>query len=351
MVNSLIIGFLLMIILVATILIIMLTKTNQTKTINRNKPALLRWNSEGVTVAGVNSTTGSAANLLSSPYDLVVDWSYSLFVADRYNNRIQKFLRGSSNARTVAGRADGVAGSTDTTLKEPTSLLVDDHGNIHISDVNNNRVMFWKKDAVQGTIVAGNGVSGSSNDQLMNPIGLAYDYRSNSLFIADYGNSRVMKYLYNSSIGIRVVGNNTCGTSTIQLCQPHGLFFEQSSNSLLIANAGAYNIVRWTLNDTQWSIVVGNSEGTSGISPSTFGYPTDVMLDPMGNIYVADRFNHRVQFFLANQSNATTIAGKTGMAGSSATLLSSPNAMTFDNQLNLYVADWHNHRIQKFSRY
>ena len=86
MVSSLIIGFLLMIILVATILIILLTKTNQTKTINRNKPALLRWNSEGVTVAGVNSTAGSAANLLSSPYDLVVDWSYSLFVADRYNN-------------------------------------------------------------------------------------------------------------------------------------------------------------------------------------------------------------------------------------------------------------------------
>ena len=74
-------------------------------------------------------------------------------------------------------------------------------------------------------------------------------------------------------------------------------------------------------------------------------------IPPMCNIYVADRSNHRVQFFMAGQLNATTIAGKTGMAGSSATLLSSPNAMTFDNQLNLYVADWHNHRIQKFSRY
>jgi len=316
-----------------------------------DKSAILRWNSEGVTVAGVNSTNGSAANLLYYPFDLVVDWSYTLFVADRNNNRIQKFLRGSSNARTVAGRADGVAGSTDTTFKEPTSLLVDDDGNIHISDVNNHRVMFWKKDAVQGTRVAGNGVAGSSDNQLINPVGLAYDYRSNSLFIADYGNSRVMQYLYNSSTGIRVAGNDTCGTSTIQLCRPHGLFFEQSSNSLLIANSGAYNIVRWVLNDTQWSIVVGSSGGTSGISPSTFGYPTDVMLDPMGNIYVADRSNHRIQFFMAGQLNATTIAGQTGMIGSSATLLSSPIAMTFDNQLNLYVADWYNYRIQKFSRY
>ena len=204
-----------MIILVATILIIMLTKTNQTKNINRNKPALLRWDSEGVTIAGVNGTNGTASNLLNLPYDLVVDWSYTLFVSDRYNNRIQKFLRGSSNATTVAGRADGVAGSTDTTLKEPTLLIVDDHGDIHVSDMKNSRVMFWKKNAVQGTIVTGNGVVGSSNDQLINPHGLTYDYRSNSLFIADYGNSRVMKYLYNSLTGIRVVGNNTCGTSTI----------------------------------------------------------------------------------------------------------------------------------------
>jgi len=343
MVNSLIIGFLLMIILVATILIIMLTKTNQTKTINRNKPALLRWNSDGVTVAGVNSTAGSAANLLSSPYDLVVDWSYSLFVADRANNRIQKFSRGSSNATTVAGRADGVAGSTDTTLTEPTSLLVDDHGNIHVSDMANSRVMFWKKDAIQGTIAAGN--------QLYWPHGLQYDRQSNILFVSDFGYNRIMKYFYNNSTGIRVAGNNSCGLSETQLCQPVGLFFDQSSNSLLIANYGKNNIVRWVLNDTQWSIVVGDSNGFAGNSPSLLRDPTDVMLDPMDNIYVADRSNHRVQFFLADQSNATTIAGKTGMVGSNATLLRNPNSITFDNQLNLYVADWHNHRIQKFSRY
>jgi len=135
------------------------------------------------------------------------------------------------------------------------------------------------------------------------------------------------------------------------LWQPVGLFFEQSSNSLLIANYGANNIVRWVLNDTQWSIVVGDSNGIGGSLPSLLRNPTDVMLDPMNNIYVADRSNHRVQFFPVGQSNATTIAGKTGMPDSSATLLRNPNSITFDNQLNLYVADWQNHRIQKFSRY
>jgi len=125
------------------------------------------------------------------------------------------------------------------------------------------------------------------------------------------------------------------------------LFFERSSNSLLIANYGTHNIVRWFLNDTQWSIVIGDSNGIPGNSSSLLRNPTDVMLDPMNNIYVVDRSNHRVQFFPVGQSNATTIAGKSGMPGSSATLLSSPNSITFDNQLNLYVADFQNHRIQK----
>jgi len=365
MVISLIIGFILMIILTVIILIPFLIKREETKIskifcqrftnfwkcVHLDKPAILRWNSEGITVAGVTSTTGSAANLLYYPYDLVVDWSYSLFVADRSNNRIQKFLRGSSNATTVAGRANGITGSTADAFDLSGFLLVDDDNNIHISDVANNRVMFWKKDAVQGTIAAGNGTSGNSDNQLNRPHGLAYDRQSNILFVTDYGNHRIMKYFYNTSSGILVGGNNTYGLSKTQLWQPIGLFFEQSSNSLLIANHGANNIVRWFLNDTQWSIVIGDSNGIGGNSSSLLRNPTDVMLDPMNNIYVVDRSNHRVQFFSVGQSNATTIAGKTGMVGSNATLLSSPNSITFDNQLNLYVADWYNHRIQKFSRY
>lgn len=71
----------------------------------------------------------------------------------------------------------------------------------------------------------------------------------------------------------------------------------------------------------------------------------------MGNIYVADRHNHRIQFFLLNQVNGMTIAGKTGINGNNSTLLNEPLDVALDNQLNLYVADWLNHRIQKFLRY
>jgi len=71
----------------------------------------------------------------------------------------------------------------------------------------------------------------------------------------------------------------------------------------------------------------------------------------MGNIYVADRDNRRIQFFSIGQSNGMTIAGITGITGANASLLSSIASVVLDTQLNLYVSDSGNHRIQKLMRF
>lgn len=54
---------------------------------------------------------------------------------------------------------------------------------------------------------------------------------------------------------------------------------------------------------------------------------------------------------MIGQTVATTIAGVTSTSGSNSTLLNTPHAVRLDNQLNLYVTDTYNHRIQKFTRY
>jgi hypothetical protein len=71
----------------------------------------------------------------------------------------------------------------------------------------------------------------------------------------------------------------------------------------------------------------------------------------MGNLYVADTGNSRVQLFLVGQTAATTIAGITLSPGSSSVQLNAPYSVRLDNQLNLYVADLTNNRIEKFLRY
>ena len=160
-----------------------------------------------------------------------------------------------------------------------------------------------------------------------------------------------MVYEFNASSGTILVGGQGVGTNSTQLNTPMGLYFDSLSNSLIIANCYANNIVRSRLNTSNWELVVGNINGSYGYTSSELWYPQDVTLDPMGNIYVADTGNQRIQFFSVGQSNGITVAGITGTTGNTSTLLKSPYGVTLGNQLNLYVSDSANHRIQKFQRY
>lgn len=148
-----VIGFFVAIVLVIAILLPLLIKTKQSTT------PILRWYREGVTVAGVTNVTGTATTLLNWPFGIAIDWSYTLYVGDRWNYRVQKFLRGSLNATTAAGRANGSGGSALTAFSSPGVVLVDDDSNIHVADMYNYRVMLWKKAATTGIIAAGNGMN------------------------------------------------------------------------------------------------------------------------------------------------------------------------------------------------
>ena len=160
-----------------------------------------------------------------------------------------------------------------------------------------------------------------------------------------------MRYRRNSTVGTLVAGGNGNGTGNTQLSSPRGLYYDSSTNSLVIANTAANNVVRWVIGASSWTLMAGNFNGTPGSDSLTFEGPWDVTFDPLGNMYVADRFNHRVQFFRPGEMNRTTIAGVTNSVGNLATKLNQPLSVALDSQLSLYVADSLNNRIQKYFRY
>jgi DNA-binding beta-propeller fold protein YncE len=192
---------------------------------------------------------------------------------------------------------------------------------------------------------------GNASNQLVNPYGIALHPISGELYIADYANHRLISYAAGSQNGTVLLGGNGPGSSNTQLWSPLGLSCDLFSNSLIVAHYSRNQIVRYVLGATNWTLMAGNANGASGSTSSSLFAPMDVVLDPMGNLYVTDRYNHRIQFFPAGQMNGTTIAGRTGVFGSNATTLNLPCAAKIDSQLNLYVADTENHRIQKFLRY
>jgi hypothetical protein len=184
------------------------------------------------------------------------------------------------------------------------------------------------------------------------PFSVERDPSTGTLYIADYGNQRVISYISGASTGTVVAGGNGQGltNNNTQLNGPVSAYFDSLTNSLVIVDLDSNNIVRWILGDTSWTLVAGDSNGLAGNTSTLFNAPRDVTFDRMGNMFVADKFNHRIQFFMVGQTNGITIAGITGISGVNSTLLNSPHSIELDNQLNLYVADSLNHRIQKFVR-
>lgn len=86
---------------------------------------------------------------------MTVDYSNTLHIADRFNNRIQKYFMGASNGLTVAGQADGSAGVATNQLNNPTGVAVKSNGDIFVADYLNNRIQFWTNGALNGTTIAG----------------------------------------------------------------------------------------------------------------------------------------------------------------------------------------------------
>ena len=169
--------------------------------------------------------------------------------------------------------------------------------------------------------------------------------------MADTNNSRVIYFPVGVRNGTIIAGNNTAGVTSTQLSFPRSVYFDSISNSIIIANSASRNVVRWSIGASNWTLLAGAFGGAGGTASNRFAYPSDALLDPMGNMYVADRSNHRVQFFISGEMNGSTIAGFTGVNGSNASLFSFPTGIALDNQFNLYVSDYSNHRIQKFLRY
>ena len=119
------------------------------------------WNTTGINVAGITSSSGVASNQLNSPYGIIFDSSNSLFIADEVNNRIQKWSSGGSSGTTVAGFANGNAGTGGVTsvdgLFVPRDVAVDSNGNLYIVDTGYQRVVYWPNGGSTCIIVAGQG--------------------------------------------------------------------------------------------------------------------------------------------------------------------------------------------------
>ncbi|CAF0831383.1 unnamed protein product [Adineta steineri] len=162
---------------------------------------IVKWvpnSTAGILVVGNPGYYGTDSNTLDWPHFMSLDEVRgALYVADSTNNRIQKFtIGGTGTGITVAG--GGGSGVGLNKLDGPSGVLVTRNGQtLYIADSNNNRVMRWNLGDTQGSVVAGSasGVAGKTNTLLSNPGDVALDPTETYLYVSDYNNNRVQRFV------------------------------------------------------------------------------------------------------------------------------------------------------------
>ena len=163
-------------------------------TANRVYVKSLNYNtSAAATVIGTGGG-GSLSNDLNGPRGLFVAVNFSLYVADIYNHRIQRFEPGQVSATTVAGNG---APST-ITLNQPAGVVLDGDGYLYIAESTNNRIVASGPNGFQCII----GCSGSS--QLNGPQNLAFDSYG-SIYVVEVYNARVQKFVLTTNLCSKLI--------------------------------------------------------------------------------------------------------------------------------------------------
>lgn len=101
------------------------------------------------------------------------------------------------------------------------------------------------------------------------------------------------------------------GSAANQLSHPYSLALG-ASTSLYIADYNNNRIQKWLINATNGTTVAGLANGTTGASSFVLNWTVSIALDSSDNMYFTDRGNHRVVFWVNGASNGTTVAGITG---------------------------------------
>lgn len=275
---------------------------------------------------------------------------------------------------TLAGNGQaGFSGdggqATAAKLYYPIDSVSDSTGNVYIADRNNNRIRKVATNDIITTVV-GTGSTTCLGDGgqataacLSNPYGVAID-SSNNLYIADYGHCRIRK-VTTAGIISTVAGTGTCGFSgdggqatSANLRYPTGVFVDSAGN-IFIADRTNHRIRRVTAATGVITTIAGT--GTAGFlgdggaaTSARLNQPRTVYVNAAGEIFVADGANHRVRR-ISTSGTISTFAGTgstsclgDGGAATSACLYF-PFGVSGDSNGNIYIADTYHHRIRKVS--
>jgi len=142
-------------------------------------------------VSGTLGKAGTADGELQEPWSVAIAPDGSVYVADTWNHRIQKF-DASGRLITKWGQFIDTKGQRDAepyAFWGPRDVAIGPDGNVYVSDTGNKRISVFDPN---GRYLRALGGEGTAPGQFKEPVGIAFDPTGN-LWVADTWNQRIQK--------------------------------------------------------------------------------------------------------------------------------------------------------------
>lgn len=320
----------------------------------------------------------AAAAQFSGPSGVAVDAQGNLYVADSGNHRIRKISRTpqgpavSTLAGSSRGTQDGPA--AQARFNYPTGVAVDGRGNVYVAEYYGHRI---RKIDVSGPAVQVRTVAGRDGGfadgpgeaaRFNNPTGVAIDAQG-QLYVADRNNHRIRRIAFDargSATVSTVAGGARSGdadgpAASARFRDPMGVAVA-SSGEVYVADRNNHRIraIRFDAGQATVRTLAGSTAGFADgpTAQARFNAPYGVAVDGQGQVLVVDSMNNRIRAIAIADAGAqprvTTLAGSgTGNSldgPAPQAAFDYPNGVAVDNQGTVYIAEDGGDRIRRIAR-
>lgn len=227
------------------------------------------------------------------PWDVAAGPDGSVYVADTWNSRVQKFDANGKHLKTWGYFNDtgGDASGAEGLFWGPRGIDVGDDGRVYVADTGNKRVQVFDAD---GAFLFQFGGAGLLDGNLDEPVGIAVS--NGEVFVADTWNGRVQVFSAADGQALRRwdiagwydpnlpdLGRDKVGKPYLGAGEDGRVYVaDQTGNRILVfESSGAYVTAFGRFSQDEFG----------------FSAPSGIEVDEDGNILVVDTGNHRVLVF------------------------------------------------------
>jgi sugar lactone lactonase YvrE len=335
---------------------------------NNHRLAIFDTGGRFIRTVGVGE--GNQPDELQNPYDVAVDPSGRVYVADNSNHRIVRY----GNAPSYKYRARWSSfGPQPGHVQFPRGIAVDASGKSYVADPGGNRIDMF---GIGGDSLGAFGSDGRASGQFIQPLGVGAD-ASGIRAVADSVNGRIVLLNPDGSVA-SMYGAPAPGPTLLP--DPVGVAFDAAGEIYVVDQERSRVLVF----DRTGRIV--RTMGSRGRNAGELLSPSAVAVSATGTVYVADEGNGRIVRFstagthlgsfgqfrsirgVAVSPDGTRVYGvdaarntitvstaqggdlaEFGRKGSKLGQLRSPSGIAVDAAGNVWVVDRGNDRVQEFA--